>query len=172
MNRHVKIPGGRFLYHQVAWLEFQTLVCKFGRVEAATREKNYRQMYEKLETFTEPLLSNLHSLNCPLRVFDLTAPHVIQRKTGEERMVGISSRLYSWKKSRFDRFHFWRPREASKETRARALVGSTSLPWALSLVQILISSVPEKRLFLPSYSLINSLPNVGDSDLMQIEDPF
>ena len=30
----------------------------------------------------------------------------------------------------------------------------------------------EKRLFLPSYSLINSLRNARDSDLMQIEDAF
>ena len=51
-------------------------------------------------------------------------------------------------------------------------MGSTPLPRALSLVQILSSSVPEKRLFLPSYSLINSLRNARDSDLMQTEDAF
>ena len=51
-------------------------------------------------------------------------------------------------------------------------MGSASLPRALSLVQISSSSVREKRLFLPSYSLINSLRNARDSDLMQIEDAF
>ena len=35
-----------------------------------------------------------------------------------------------------------------------------------------VQSVPEKRLFLPSYSLINSLRNARDSDLIQIEDAF
>ena len=54
----------------------------------------------------------------------------------------------------------------------RGLVGSTSLPRALSLVQILSSSVPEKRLFLQSNSLINSLRNARGSDLLQIEDAF
>ena len=59
MNRYVKILGGRFYSpssKDVAWLEraqlifliFHTFVCKFGRVEAAAREKKYRQMYEKL----------------------------------------------------------------------------------------------------------------------------
>ena len=58
-------------------------------------------------------------------------------------MAGISGRLYSWKKSRFNRLHvckvcfarkwLW---AANKETRARGLVGSLSLPRALSLVQI------------------------------------
>ena len=47
---------------------------------------------------------------------------------------------------------------------------STFLPRALFLVQS--SSVPEKRLFLPSYSPINSLRNARDSDLIQIEDAF
>ena len=51
-------------------------------------------------------------------------------------------------------------------------MGSTSLLRALSLVQILSSSVPEKRLFLPSNSLINSLRNARGSDLLQIEDAF
>ena len=37
---------------------------------------------------------------------------------------------------------------------------------------ILSSSVPEKRMFWPSYSLINSLRNALDSDLMQIQDAF
>ena len=63
----------------VAWLEraqlifliFHTLVCKFGRVEAAAREKNYRQMYEKLEKLTERLLSNLHSSNLVNTIFYL-----------------------------------------------------------------------------------------------------
>ena len=35
----------------------------------------------------------------------LRTPRVIQRKTREKRMVGISGRLYSWKKSRFVRLH-------------------------------------------------------------------
>ena len=79
-------------------------------------------------------------------------------------MVGISGRFYSWKKSRFDRL---RVRKVStfcpqmvmggQPTRAGGFAGWTSLQRALSLVQILSSSVPEKRLFLPSYSLINSL---------------
>ena len=89
--------------------------------------------------------------------------------------------MYSRKKSRFDRLHV---RKAStffpqmvmggqqRDTHARGLVGSASLPRALSLVQISSSSVREKRLFLPSYSLINSLRNARDSDLMQIEDAF
>ena len=51
-------------------------------------------------------------------------------------------------------------------------MGSTFLPRAQFLVQILSSSVPEKRLFLPSYSLINSLRNARDSGLRQIEDAF
>ena len=74
MNRYVKILGGRFYSPrlkdaarlepaQLIFLIFHTLVCKFGRVEAAAREKNYRQMYEKLEKLTERLLSNLHSSN-------------------------------------------------------------------------------------------------------------
>ena len=53
-----------------AWLEraqlilliFHSFACKSGSVEGAAREKNYRQMYEKLEKLTERLLSNLHSL--------------------------------------------------------------------------------------------------------------
>ena len=60
MNRYVKIICGRFYspsLKDVAWLEraqlifliFLTFVCKFDRVEATAREKNYRQMYEKLE---------------------------------------------------------------------------------------------------------------------------
>ena len=56
--------------------------------------------------------------------------------------------------------------------RARGLVGSTSLPRVLSFFQILSSSVPEKCLFLPSYSLINLLRKAQDSDLMQIEEAF
>ena len=72
MNRNIKIPSRR-LYSpslkDVAWLEcaqlsffnFHTFVCKFGRVEGAVREKNCRQMYEKLEKLTERLLSSLHS---------------------------------------------------------------------------------------------------------------
>ena len=50
MNRYVKILGGKFYppsLKDVAWLEhaqfifliFPTFVCKFGRVEAAPREK-------------------------------------------------------------------------------------------------------------------------------------
>ena len=74
VNRYVNNLGGK-LYSPslkgVAWLEraqlifliFYTFVCKFGRVEAAAREKNYRQMYGKLEKLTELLLSNLHSSN-------------------------------------------------------------------------------------------------------------
>ena len=52
--------GGRFYspsLKDVAWPERATLIfvmfhtfhCKFGRVEATAREKNYTQMYEKLE---------------------------------------------------------------------------------------------------------------------------
>ena len=58
-------------------------------------------------------------------------------------------------------------------------MGSTSLPRALCSVHILSLSVPEKRLFLLSYPLINLLRNARDSDqirshndLMQIEDAF
>ena len=51
-------------------------------------------------------------------------------------------------------------------------MASSPLLRALSLVQILSSSVPEKRLFLPSYSLRNSLRNARDSDLIEIEDAF
>ena len=96
-------------------------------------------------------------------------------------MVSISGRLYNWKKNlnliactsaRYQRFARKWSWEASKETRTGTLVGSTSLPQALSLVQILSSSVPEKRLFLPSNSLINSLRNARGSDLLQIEDAF
>ena len=70
MNRTVKIPSRR-LYSlslkDVPWLErallifliSHTFVCKFGRGEGAEREKNCRQMYEKLEKLTERLLSNL-----------------------------------------------------------------------------------------------------------------
>ena len=36
----------------------------------------------------------------------------------------------------------------------------------------LSSSVPVKRLFLPSYSLINSLRNARDSDLVQIDPEY
>ena len=82
MNRHVNILGGRFYspsLKYVAWLEcaqltfliFHTFVCKFGRVEVAAREKNYRQMYEKLEKLTERLLSNLHSSNLVNTIFYL-----------------------------------------------------------------------------------------------------
>ena len=60
----------------------------------------------------------------------------------------------------------------SKKTRARGLVGSVSLPRALSLVQISSASVREKRLFLPSYSIINLLRDARDNDLMQIEAAF
>ena len=48
---------------------------KFGRVEGAAREKNYTQMYEKLEKLTERLLSNLHSSNLVNTIFYL----VLQR---------------------------------------------------------------------------------------------
>ena len=41
-----------------------------------------------------------------------------------------------------------------------------------SLIQISSSSVSEKRLFFPSYSLINSPRNARYSDLMQIENAF
>ena len=82
MNHRVKILSRR-LYSpslkDVAWLEraqlifliFHTFVCKFGRVEGAAREKNYRQMYEKLEKLTERLLSNLHSSNLVNTIFYL-----------------------------------------------------------------------------------------------------
>ena len=71
MNRNVKILSRR-LYSpslkDVAWLKrtqlifliYHTFVCKFGRVEAAKREKKHRQVYEKLEKITERLLSNGH----------------------------------------------------------------------------------------------------------------
>ena len=65
-------------------------------------------------------------LYCPHRVFGqnpsrhLRTPRVISRKTGEERMVDISGRMYSkWS---------W---ETDKATRARGLMGSTSLSRAL-----------------------------------------
>ena len=58
-----------------------------------------------------------------------------------------------------------------RDMRARTC-GIDVLPQVLSLVQILSSSVREKRLFLPFYSLINSLRNARDSDLMQTEDAF
>ena len=91
-------------------------------------------------------------------------------------MVDISGRLYRWRKFFFDRLHVRKVSTFCPQIvmggQQRGLVGSTSLPRALSLVQILSSSVPEKRLFLPSYSLINSLRNARDSDLMQIEDAF
>ena len=59
-NYYAKILGRRFYspsLKDVAWLEraqlifllFHTFVCKFGRIDRAAREKNYRQMYEKLE---------------------------------------------------------------------------------------------------------------------------
>ena len=48
---------------QLIFLMFHTFVCKFDRVGGAAREKNYRQMYEKLDKLTERLLSKLHSLN-------------------------------------------------------------------------------------------------------------
>ena len=52
-------------------------------------------------------------------------------------------------------------------------MGSASLPRASVLGSDLESKLPgEKRLFLPSYCLINSLRNARDSDLMQIEDAF
>ena len=57
-----------------------------------------------------------------------------------------------------------------RDMHAQGLVGLASLPQALSLVQISSSSIREKRLFLPSYYLINSLQNARDSNLMQIED--
>ena len=70
VNFYPKILGGGFYspsLKDVAWLEraqlifliFHTFVCKFGRVEAAAREKKYRQMYEKLEKLTERLLSTV-----------------------------------------------------------------------------------------------------------------
>ena len=82
MNRYVKILGGRFYSPSLmdgAWLEraqlifliFHTFVCKFGRVEAAAREKSYRQLYQKLEKLTERLLSNLRSLNLVNTIFYL-----------------------------------------------------------------------------------------------------
>ena len=88
-------------------------------------------------------------------------------------MVGISGRLYSWKKSRFDRLGV---RKVStfcpqmvmggqqRDTRARTCwidVFATS--------SVLGSDLEFKR---PSYSLTNSLRNARDSDLMQIEDAF
>ena len=74
--------GGRFYspsLKDVAWLEcaqlifliFHTFVCKFGWAEVAEQEKNYRQMYEKLEKLTEHLLSNLHSSNLVNTIFHL-----------------------------------------------------------------------------------------------------
>ena len=48
---------------QLIFLICHTFVCKFGRVEGAARETNYRQMHEKLEKLTERLLSNQHSSN-------------------------------------------------------------------------------------------------------------
>ena len=70
MNRNVKKLSRRLYLSSlkdVAWLKraqlifliFHTFVCKFDRVEGAAREKNYRQMYEKLEKSPERLLSNL-----------------------------------------------------------------------------------------------------------------
>ena len=56
---------------ELIFLIFHTFVCKFGRVEGAAREKNYRQMYEKLEKLTERLLSNLHSSNLVNTIFYL-----------------------------------------------------------------------------------------------------
>ena len=83
MNRNVKILSRR-LYSpslkDVAWLErtqlifliFHTFVCKFGGIEGAAREKNNRQVYEKLEKLTEHLLSNhLHSSNLVNTIFYL-----------------------------------------------------------------------------------------------------
>ena len=110
----------------------------------------------------------------------LRTPRIIQRKTGEERMqvfpvdciAAKNLDLIACTPARYRRFSRKRSWEASKGTRARGLAGSASLPRALSLVQISSSSVREKRLFLPSYSLINSLRNARDSDLMQIEDAF
>ena len=71
----------------VAWLKpaqfifliSHTFVCKFGRVEEAAREKNYRQMYEKLEKLTERLLSNLHPLNLVNTIFYLVAIHKFRK---------------------------------------------------------------------------------------------
>ena len=74
MNRNVKMLSRRLFSPSLKdedWLERAQLiflilhifVCKFDRVEGAAREKNYRQMYEKLENLTERLLSNLHSSN-------------------------------------------------------------------------------------------------------------
>ena len=74
--------------------------------------------------------------------------------------------------ARYRRFISKRSWKDSKETHARGLVGSMSLPRALPLVQILSSSVPEMCLFLPSYSLVNLLRNAQDSDLMQLKDAF
>ena len=58
-----------------------------------------------------------------------------------------------------------------RDTRRRTC-GIDVFARTLSLAQILSSSVPEKRLFLPSYSLIDSLRNARDSDLIQTEDAF
>ena len=82
MNRYVKILGVRFYLpslKDVAWVEraqlsfliFHTFVCKFGRVEAAAREKNYGQLVEKSEKLTECLLPNLHFSNLVNTIFYL-----------------------------------------------------------------------------------------------------
>ena len=82
VSRYVKILCGRFYspsLKDLAWLEraqlifliFHTFVCKFGRIDRAAREKNYRQMYEKLAKLTERLLSNLHSSNLVNTIFYL-----------------------------------------------------------------------------------------------------
>ena len=80
INRSVKILSIR-LYSlslkDVAWLEraqlifltFHPFVCKYGRLEGVAWEKNYRQMYEKLEKLTERLLSDLHSSNFVNTIF-------------------------------------------------------------------------------------------------------
>ena len=59
----------------------------------------------------------------------------------------------------------------------RGLAGSSSLPRALSLVQISSSSVPEKRLYLPASITFSArsnklLRNGRDYDLKQIENAF
>ena len=61
------------------FLSFHTFACKFGSVEAAAQENNYRQMYEKLEKLTERLLSNLHPLNLVNTIFYLVAIHKFRK---------------------------------------------------------------------------------------------